>query len=65
MSHENAQAMVSGRRPGHRPGPEDFAVASTGVIGQTINITAIQAGMPPWRRGGWARRAPRMRPGPS
>ena len=46
MSHENAEAMcaaaaaaATGREP------EDFVVASTGVIGQTINIAAIQAGM--------------------
>ena len=26
--------------------PEDFAVASTGVIGQTLNIAAIEKGMP-------------------
>ena len=46
LSHENAQAMseaaaqVTGREPG------DFVVASTGVIGQTLNIGAIQAGLP-------------------
>ena len=46
QSHENAEAMsvsaaaATGREPG------DFVVASTGVIGQTINITAIQAGLP-------------------
>ena len=46
QSHENAEAMsvsaaaTTGREPG------DFVVASTGVIGQTINISAIQAGLP-------------------
>ena len=46
MSHEYAEAMsvsaaaATGREPG------DFVVASTGVIGQTINISAIQAGLP-------------------
>ena len=46
LSHENTQTMseaaaqVTGREPG------DFVVASTGVIGQTLNIGAIQAGLP-------------------
>ena len=46
QSHETAEAMsvsaaaATGREPG------DFVVASTGVIGQTINISAIQAGLP-------------------
>ena len=46
QSHENAEAMsvsaaaATGREPG------DFVVASTGVIGQTINISAIQSGLP-------------------
>ncbi len=46
MSHENAQAMceaaaaVTGKQAG------DFVVCSTGVIGQTINIAAIEAGLP-------------------
>ena len=46
MSHENAQAMceyaaaATGRKAG------DFVVASTGVIGQTLNITAIERGVP-------------------
>ena len=46
MSHENAQAMCLAAAQATGRAPEDFAVASTGVIGQTINITAIQAGMP-------------------
>ena len=46
MGHENAQAMcqfaaeATGRKPG------DFVVASTGVIGQTLNIAAIERGTP-------------------
>ena len=43
------------------PGPlrlkaEDFVVASTGVIGQTLNIQAIQSGMPKAGRGAVRRR---------
>ncbi len=46
MSHENAQAMceAAAQTTGREAG--DFVVASTGVIGQTINIGAIQAGLP-------------------
>ncbi|MGE4277294.1 MAG: bifunctional glutamate N-acetyltransferase/amino-acid acetyltransferase ArgJ [Lawsonibacter sp.] len=46
MSHENAEAMcrAAAAATGHEA--EDFVVASTGVIGQTINISAIEAGMP-------------------
>ena len=46
MSHENAEAMcaAAAKATGREPG--DFVVASTGVIGQTINIAAIQAGLP-------------------
>ena len=46
MSHENAKAMcrAAAAVTGHKA--EDFAVASTGVIGQTINIAAIEAGIP-------------------
>lgn len=46
LSHENAQLMceyaaaATGRKAG------DFVVASTGVIGQTLNIAAIEKGMP-------------------
>lgn len=45
-SHENAEAMcaAAAKATGREEG--DFAVCSTGVIGQTINIGAIQAGMP-------------------
>ena len=46
MSHENAQAMgqAAAKLTGRRA--EDFVIASTGVIGQTINIGAIEAGLP-------------------
>ena len=46
MSHENAQAMgqAAAKLTGHSA--EDFVIASTGVIGQTINIGAIEAGLP-------------------
>nr|WP_201754671.1 bifunctional ornithine acetyltransferase/N-acetylglutamate synthase [Pseudoflavonifractor sp. 60] len=46
MSHENAEAMCSFAAKATGREPEDFAVASSGVIGQTINIQAIQTGMP-------------------
>ena len=43
---ENAQLMCkyAAEATGHKQ--EDFVVASTGVIGQTLNITAIEKGMP-------------------
>ena len=46
MSHENAQAMceAAARVTGKPAG--DFVVCSTGVIGQTINIAAIEKAMP-------------------
>ncbi len=46
LSHENARLMceyaaaAAGRKPG------DFVVASTGVIGQTLNIAALEKGIP-------------------
>ena len=43
-SHENAEAMCAAAATGREAG--DFAVCSTGVIGQTINIGAIKLGMP-------------------
>jgi len=46
MSHENAEAMCAAAAEATGRSPEDFVVASTGVIGQTINIAAIQKGMP-------------------
>ncbi len=44
--HENAEAMCEAAAQATGRKAEDFAVCSTGVIGQTINIEAIQAGMP-------------------
>ena len=46
MSHENAGLMCQAAAQATGREPQDFAVASTGVIGQTINISAIQAGLP-------------------
>ena len=46
LSHENAELMCAAAAQASGRAPEDFIVASTGVIGQTINISAIQAGMP-------------------
>lgn len=46
MSHENAVAMCQAAAQATGRAPEDFVVASTGVIGQTIDIGAIQAGIP-------------------
>ena len=45
-SHENAQLMCRAAAEATGREEEDFVVASTGVIGQTINIAAIQKGMP-------------------
>ncbi|MCI8423235.1 MAG: bifunctional glutamate N-acetyltransferase/amino-acid acetyltransferase ArgJ [Lawsonibacter sp.] len=46
QSHENAEAMCAAAAAAVGREPEDFIVASTGVIGQTIHIQAIQAGLP-------------------
>ena len=46
MSHENAEAMCAAAAKATGLEAGDFAVSSTGVIGQTINIEAIEAGMP-------------------
>ena len=46
MSHENAEAMCAAAASATGLAAEDFVVASTGVIGQTINIGAIEAGVP-------------------
>ena len=46
QSHENAEAMSVSAAAATGQEPGDFVVASTGVIGQTINISAIQAGLP-------------------
>ncbi|MEY8403665.1 bifunctional glutamate N-acetyltransferase/amino-acid acetyltransferase ArgJ [Oscillospiraceae bacterium 44-34] len=44
-SHENAEAMCEAAAAATGRESRDFAVCSTGVIGQTINIQAIQDGM--------------------
>ena len=46
QSHENAEAMSASAAAATGREPGDFVVASTGVIGQTINISAIEAGLP-------------------
>ena len=46
MSHENAKAACEAAAKATGLTAGDFVVASTGVIGQTINIAAIEAGMP-------------------
>ena len=46
LSHENAEKMCELAAAATGLKPEDFAVASTGVIGQTLNIAAIEKGMP-------------------
>ncbi len=46
LSHENAKAMCQFAAQATGLKAEDFVVASTGVIGQTINIQAIQSGVP-------------------
>ncbi len=46
MSHENAELMCAAAAQATGREPGDFIVASTGVIGQTINIAAIQVGLP-------------------
>ena len=46
MSMENARAMAAAAAEATGHEASDFAVASTGVIGQTINIAAIEAGIP-------------------
>ena len=45
-SHENARAMSEAAAAATGREPEDFAVASTGVIGQELNIAAIERGLP-------------------
>ena len=46
MSHENAERMCQLAAQATGLKKEDFVVASTGVIGQTLNIKAIEKGMP-------------------
>ncbi|MDF2838510.1 MAG: Glutamate N-acetyltransferase [Evtepia sp.] len=43
---QNAQRMANAAAEATGLSPEDFAVASTGVIGVTLNIEAIEAGIP-------------------
>ena len=46
MSHENAERMCAAAAQATGLKPTDFVVASTGIIGQTLNITAIEQGVP-------------------
>jgi glutamate N-acetyltransferase/amino-acid N-acetyltransferase len=46
QSHENAARMCEAAAAATGLKATDFAVASTGVIGQTLNIAAIEAGLP-------------------
>ena len=46
QSKENAEAMCVAAARAVGRDSRDFAVCSTGVIGQTINISAIEAGIP-------------------
>ncbi len=46
MSHENAEAMCAAAARVTKREAGDFIVASTGVIGQTINIGAIEECLP-------------------
>lgn len=45
-SHESAQAMCEAAAAATGREPKDFAVASTGVIGQALNIGVIEKGLP-------------------
>lgn len=46
MSHENAEAMCDCAAKAMGRKSKDILVASTGVIGQALNLAAIQTGMP-------------------
>ena len=46
MSHENAQRMCQLAAQATGLKESDFVVASTGVIGQTINMAALEKGIP-------------------
>lgn len=46
MGHENARKMCAAAAGAVGLKPSDFAVASTGVIGQSLNIAAIERGVP-------------------
>ncbi|MEG2119744.1 MAG: bifunctional glutamate N-acetyltransferase/amino-acid acetyltransferase ArgJ [Pseudoflavonifractor sp.] len=43
---ENAEKMCGAAAAATGLAPSDFVVASTGVIGQTLNIAAVEAGVP-------------------
>ena len=47
MSHENAEKMCELAAAATGLKPSDFLVASTGVIGQTLNISAVEKGVDP------------------
>ena len=46
MGHENAVKMCQAAAAATGLQPEDFIVASTGVIGQTLNVSVIEAACP-------------------
>ena len=46
MGHENAVKMCEAAAAATNLAPEDFIVASTGVIGQTLNVEAIEQACP-------------------
>ncbi len=46
MGHENAQTMCEVTGAALGVAPSDIIVASTGVIGQTLNIKALEKGIP-------------------
>jgi glutamate N-acetyltransferase/amino-acid N-acetyltransferase len=46
LSHENAEKMCVAAAKQLGISPEDMVVASTGVIGQTLNISAVENAMP-------------------
>lgn len=46
LSHENAEAMCVAAAKATGRSASDFVVSSTGVIGQTLNVSVIEAAMP-------------------
>ena len=46
QGEENAEKMCAAAAKSIGCAPEDMVVASTGVIGQTLNISVIEEGMP-------------------
>ena len=46
LGHENAERMCQSAAAALGISPEDVIVGSTGVIGQTLNIAAVEAAMP-------------------